>query len=398
MMDSLPGLVREGYLWRPGRRAQGRLAGMRYSGIEGPEAKRFFYDEKNIRRSGAIPEPILSTLFGHGAVHTLDGAAHRQRKAMFTSLLMPPESVAGLTGLVMKAWEAQRPAWAQADQVVLFDASARVLTRAVTEWSGVDVPETEIKSLSADLVALVDGFGTAGRRHWRARRARLRREKWLAGLVQDVRSGAAQAPVGSALEVISQHRDADGRLLPERTAAVELLNVLRPTVAICWFVMFTAHALHFWPQHRARLAAMDTEFATAFQHEVRRYYPFAPFVGGRAADDRTWNGARIPRGTTVLPDLYGQNHDEKLWPQPYDFRPERFLKKPPGEWDLVPQGAGDPATGHRCPGERIVVGVLEALAMRLAASHYDVPAQDLHIRANRFPAKVGSGFVVTHFR
>ncbi len=396
-MDSLPNLLREGYLWRPGQRTQGRLAGLRYTGVAGTEGLRFFYDEKNIRRSGAIPEPILSTLFGHGAVHTLDGAAHRQRKAMFTTLLMPPESVAGLTGLVMKAWEAERPGWAQADRVVLFDASARVLTRAVAEWSGVDLVESEIDGLRDDLVAMVDGFGTAGPRHWRARRARSRRQKWLAGLVRDVRSGSAQAPEGSALDVISHHHDTDGKLLSERTAAVELLNVLRPTVAICWFVMFAAHALHFWPQHRARLAAMDTDFATAFQHEVRRYYPFAPFVGGRAAEDRSWQGRKVRRGTMVLPDLYGQNHDEKLWPQPYEFRPERFLEKPPGEWDLVPQGAGDPATGHRCPGERIVVGVLEALSVRLAASHYDVPEQDLHIRANRFPAKVGSGFVVTHF-
>jgi fatty-acid peroxygenase len=297
----------------------------------------------------------------------------------------------------MKAWEAERPGWAGAGRVVLFDASARVLTRAVTEWAGIRVPENGIGGLSADLVALVDGFGTAGPRHWRARRARSRREKWLAGLVRDVRAGVVRAPEGSALDVIAHHHDADGRPLPGRTAAVELLNVLRPTVAICWFVTFAAHALHFWPQHRARLATMDTEFATAFQHEVRRYYPFAPFVGGQAVDDRTWEGTRIPRGTTVLPDLYGQNHDAKLWPEPYQFRPERFLEKPPGAWDLVPQGAGDPATGHRCPGERIVVGVLEALSMRLAASQYEVPRQNLHIRANRFPAKVGSGFVVTHF-
>ncbi|MCE0537147.1 cytochrome P450 [Kineosporia rhizophila] len=393
-MDALPRLLRDGYLWRPGR---GRLAGLRFTGVRGTDGLQFFYDEKNIRRAGAVPEPILSTLFGHGAVHTLDGDAHRHRKAMFTGLLMPPEAVAGLTVAVMKAWEAERPRWARAEEVVIFDASARVLTRAVTGWAGLDVPHSEIDGLRDDLVSLVDGFGSAGRRHWRARAARYRREKWLANVVSDVRSGALEAPEGSALQIISEHRDADGNFLPERTAAVELLNVLRPTVAICWFVTYAAHALHFWPQHRERLASGDTAFATAFSHEVRRYYPFAPFVGGRAATDTEWRGAPIRRGTTVLPDLYGQNHDEELWPQPQDFRPERFLENPPGAWDLVPQGAGSPETGHRCPGERIVVGVLEALAMRLAASTYDVPAQDLGIRSNRLPARVSSGFAVHNF-
>lgn len=104
--DSLPGLLREGYLWRP---RTGRLAGLRVTGIEGGEALRFFYDENNIRRAGAIPGPILSTLFGHGAVHTLDGAEHRHRKEMFTSLLLDPASVAGLTASVMTAWETDRP-------------------------------------------------------------------------------------------------------------------------------------------------------------------------------------------------------------------------------------------------------------------------------------------------
>ncbi len=136
-MDALPRLLRDGYLWRPGR---GRLAGLRFTGVRGTDGLQFFYDEKNIRRAGAVPEPILSTLFGHGAVHTLDGDAHRHRKAMFTGLLMPPEAVAGLTVAVMKAWEAERPRWARAEEVVIFDASARVLTRAVTGWAGLDVP------------------------------------------------------------------------------------------------------------------------------------------------------------------------------------------------------------------------------------------------------------------
>ncbi|MFE6487177.1 hypothetical protein ACFVGN_30175 [Streptomyces sp. NPDC057757] len=31
-----------------------------------------------------MPAPLLDTLFGRGAVHTLDGEEHRVRKALFT--------------------------------------------------------------------------------------------------------------------------------------------------------------------------------------------------------------------------------------------------------------------------------------------------------------------------
>jgi fatty-acid peroxygenase len=250
---------------------------------------------------------------------------------------------------------------------------------------------------------MVDGFATGGARHWRARVARRRREAWLAGLIQDVRSGTGSARPGSALAEIAAHRESDGSLLAPRTAAVELLNVLRPTVAVCWFIAYAGHALHQWPENRNRLRSGDPAyatiftlgFATAFTNEVRRFYPFAPFIGGKAVKDLQWQGQSIPSGSTVIVDLYGQNHDEQLWPEPYAFRPERFLNHGIGEFELVPQGGGNPHSGHRCPGEGITIGLLEALSMRLAALDYDVPPQDLSIRANRIPARVTSGLVIS---
>jgi fatty-acid peroxygenase len=370
---------------------------MPVTGLTGRPALEFFYDENHVRRGGAIPEPILSTLFGHGAVHTLDGPQHRERKAMFLSLMSPPD-IAPLVARTADAWDDAAATWPQRQDVVLFDEAARILTRAVCTWAGVSVPKEEIPALAADLVAMVDGFATAGPRHWRARRARRRREAWLADVITQVRSGSGFAPVGSALEVVSHHRGPDGDVLEPGTAAVELLNVLRPTVAISWFVTFAAHALHLHPQYRAALRSGDPAFATAFTHEVRRFYPFAPFIGGRAVAELHWQGQTIPAGSTVIVDLYGQNHDETLWPEPYQFRPERFLNRTIGAFELVPQGGGDPATGHRCPGEWITIGVLETLSMRLAALDYDVPPQDLGILAHRIPARVNSGFAIARVR
>ncbi|WP_166029282.1 cytochrome P450 [Streptomyces chilikensis] len=401
LADRTAALLLKGYAWLPGLvRRRGhplstRLMGRPAVAVRGPEAVRFVYDERHVVRGPALPEPVLSTLFGKGAVHTLDGEAHRVRKAMFLSLLTDPGQVADLTEQVADAWERAVPEWAEREEIVLFDEAAVVLTRAVCRWAGVPLEEADARPLSRDLVAMVDGFATAGPRHWRARRARSRREFWAAGVVEEVRDGALAPPEGSALDVIARHRDADGLLLEPRVAGVELLNVLRPTVAVTWFVSFAGHLLHHRPDVRDRLWADDAAYLAAFVHELRRFYPFAPFVGGRAPADVSFRGEEIPEGGMVLLDLFGQNHDEELWGDPYVFRPERFLRRPVERDELVPQGGGDPARGHRCPGEAVTIALLEALTLRLARLEHEVPEQDLRISLHRVPARPRSGLRIT---
>ncbi|MED7923747.1 cytochrome P450 [Nonomuraea sp. LP-02] len=404
-LDNTPLMLLEGYGWLPARRreapdgvARTRVLGRRATGLCGPDAARFLYDEDNVLRHGALPGLVQSTLFGHGPVHTLDGADHRVRKAMFLSL-MTPAGIADLRRRTAAAWDEAAAGWAAgAEPVVLFDEAARVLGRAVTAWAGVTMSPDEADELAGDCVAMVDGFATLGPRYWRARRGRVRQEARLTSLMEDVRRGAIHAPTGSALAAVARHTDAHGERLDPHLAAVELLNFIRPTVAVCWFVAYAAHALHRWPEHRARLRTGDEEFAEAFAHEVRRFYPFAPFVGGRAARDLTWRGHAIPEGTLVLLDLYGQNHDPDLWPEPYSFRPERFLGRSIDPFELVPQGGGDPRTGHRCPGEDITVTLLRELVVRLARLDYDVPPQDLGISLRRVPARPASGVVISGVR
>ncbi|MGY1636609.1 cytochrome P450 [Geodermatophilus sp. SYSU D00742] len=400
-LDDTVRLLAQGYAWLPDKRRQlgrrtvpTRLGGLPAFGIVGPDAARFLYDEDHVRRAHAIPEPVQGTLFGKGAVHTLDGHEHRVRKAMFVALLMDDDRIHPLVERATAAWDAAVPGWVEREQIVLFEEARVVLTRAVCAWAGVPLTDDEVPAVARDLTALVDGFATGGPRHWRARRSRGRQEARLARLVDEVRRGEATVPTGSGVDVVARHRDADGEQLDPHTAAVELLNVVRPTVAISWFLAFSGHALARWPQHRERLASGDRAFAEAWAHEVRRFYPFAPFIGGRAPHAVEWDGERIPANAMVLLDLYGQDHDAELWGDPYTFRPERFLDREIGAYELVPQGAGDPRTNHRCPGERITVAVLSALAVRLARLDVEVPEQDLTISLRRIPALPRSGVVL----
>lgn len=110
-----------------------------------------------------------------------------------------------------------------------------------------------------------------------------RLEAWAGRVIADVRAApppAAPAPAAA----VAHHRDHRGPPLPLRVAAVELLNLVRPVVAIANYVAFAALALERRPDWRPRLAAGDVGDREAFAHEVR-LFPFAPFVGSRVRVD-----------------------------------------------------------------------------------------------------------------
>jgi fatty-acid peroxygenase len=54
--------------------------------LHGGEAAKLFYDEERVRRRRAIPRRVVTSLFGKGAVHTLDDQPHRARKAAFLAV------------------------------------------------------------------------------------------------------------------------------------------------------------------------------------------------------------------------------------------------------------------------------------------------------------------------
>jgi fatty-acid peroxygenase len=282
-----------------------------------------------------------------------------------------------------------------------------VIGVAVCTWAGLPLTPANARRRVQDLATIVDGFGGVGPRHVRARLARLRSERWVEDAVRDVRAGVLTPPDGSALAVVAAHRGPDGELLDEHTAAVELLNVVRPTVAVSWFVAFAALALHENPQWRDRLAAHHRPGADpaaadgdleAFVQEVRRVYPFAPVIGARARRTFTWRGHTFPEGRLVLLDLYGTNHAPELWPEPGSFDPTRFLGREPDPYSFVPQGGGDPASGHRCAGERVTVELLKGAVRVLTGLRYAVPEQDLTYPLSRIPTRPRSGVVLTRVR
>jgi fatty-acid peroxygenase len=373
MGDLALDLLRHGYIAvdrdrarrRGGDAYASRLLGHRAVVVRGPDGVAVFYDETLVARTGAVPVVLANLLFGPGAVHGLDGREHRERRGVFTAALEDRDrdrlvaEVAAEVEHAVASWGASP----DGGTVVVHDALVEAYGRAVLRWSGVDVADEEAPRLAHELACIVDGLGGAGAAYPRAWRARRRTDRWARAQVVAVRDGRHAPQPGSWLARVAATD------LDPRTAGVELLNVLRPTVAVAWLGAFAAVALDRDPSLRAHLATPRAdEQHLAFAQEVRRTSPFVPVLAGRVTRSATVNGVEVRRGDRIVLDVWGTDTDDRLWEHGPHFVASRFAADPlsPPE-HLVPQGGG-PADGHRCPGEPLTVRMLAETVRVLAGT------------------------------
>lgn len=361
--DNTVTFLREGYDFlhkqfddQGGDVAEVRLLGQRTFVVRGSAAARLVYDSGSFRRSGALPLRAQRTLTGVGGVQSLDGPEHAHRKALFVDLL-DEKAARIISALFLASLRRQYPAWERARSVNLLDAASHSLCEAASIWVGLPpVAGAELRRRTRQLRTMIESGARVGPQHWRGLLARRNQESFLAGVVEKVRRGPAPA-VQTPLHRIAFHTDADGLQLSPRIAAVELLNLLRPIVAIARYVSFAAHTLAVDPEARHAVEEPDDAARRSFAHEVRRFYPFFPAVAAVAAKDVSLDGVTIPEGSRVMLDLYGTDHHPGDHLAPAAFRANRYSRAP-GQFDLVAQGGGDVRTSHRCPGEAVTTAVI----------------------------------------
>ena len=397
-------LVRHGYdalprMWGDGDPSGRRpsvmhatLLGRHALVVRGPEAARLFYDQDLLERDRVVPAPLAHLLFGPGAVHGLDDGDHLRRKALFLQA-WGPAGVQQLGDLVELRLREAAEGWPRRGPFGLHGELARLYGASVMSWVGLQEDPHEAERLSALMADVVDGFGFSPRAYARGWAARLRLDSWSRRVVKEARRGTRPVPDHG---ILHQLVEGAGASLPAQVAGVELLNVLRPTVAVAWLGTFAALALLQDPQHGGPMMPEDgAARRRAFAQEVRRLTPFVPALAARLREDVTFHGEGARAGDLVVLDVPGTNRDPLTWESPVEFRPERFLDREPTAYDLVPQGGG-PLQGHRCPGEDIALTLLERTLLVLSRTEFT--ARTAQPRLDRMPTLPEHGLLITRAR
>lgn len=383
-IDNSLNLLREGYLYILNRRQsfhsdlfETRLLGKKAVCMGGKEAAELFYDNSKFKRAGVAPNRIAETLFGKKGVQTLDGDAHKHRKKMFMSI-MSQDRLKKLNEIAAKHWDTALTKWQEMDDVVLYKEALEIMCRTACEWAGVPVEDKDMKKLADDFRSMFESATAIGPSHWAGRHARNRVEKWIGNLIDQVREGKLNPEEGTALYTFSWHRDLEGKLLDQEVASVEVINILRPIVAIAVYITFSALAAYHYPEERKKLQSGNEKNTQMFVQEVRRFYPFFPFAAAEVKADFTWKDYTFEKGTLTLLDLYGTNHDTNIWENPEVFQPSRFENWDGSPFSFIPQGGGDYYLGHRCAGEWVTIEMMKvSLDFLVNQMTYDVPEQDL---------------------
>ncbi|XP_042495640.1 cytochrome P450 CYP82D47-like [Macadamia integrifolia] len=110
------------------------------------------------------------------------------------------------------------------------------------------------------------------------------------------------------------------------------------------------------------------EYLQAIVKETLRLYPAAPLSAPHEAiEECTIAGFHVPVGTRIVSNLYKIQRDPRVWVDPSDFRPERFLTSHVDvdlrgqHFELIPFGSGR----RMCPGISFALQVLHLGLARL---------------------------------
>lgn len=368
-----------------------RLLNKEVIAIYGKEAAKKFYDPQNFKREGAMPKIVLKTLFGENGVQTLDGQAHEHRKTIFMDL-MSPKRMEEYHRILDKNLTQKLDQ--QQGEFELFDLAKDVLFRSICEWAGIDLSQfskKEVDQLAEYQISMISSAVTNPATHIKGIDNRKKSEKWAQSLIENARINPVAGKDDVALYAFAKATDGHGELLPIDIAAVELLNVIRPTVALTVWIALMGHALFSRPDIYQRLHAEFDQLQDSFIQEMRRYYPFFPMLPAFAKKDVEVDGYLIPKDSWVVLDLYGTNHDNRTIETPEVFRISRYLGKEKHisydeEYEMIAQGGGKFEAMHRCAGEWITLHTLRVFSDQLVNKYqFSIPEQDWSIPMNQFP-------------
>jgi cytochrome P450 len=301
----------------------------------------------------------LGPVLGDYSLLTLDGEDHmRQRK-----LLLPPfhgERIGRYVETMRSAAERELASWPLGRPFPLRPAMQRVtlevILRAVfgvtdearrARFSAVNtrVDRTSMPIMFAPPLRRDLGRFSPWRRFLRAR------ADADALLYDEIRRRRAQPDLAERDDVLSlllQARHDDGSPMSDVELRDELMTIVgagheTTATALCWAIELLGRNPRVERRLREELATADDDgeaYLDAVMKETLRLRPVVVDVVRKVLRDEEIAGRRIPAGTWLVPAIAMVHQRPDLYPDPHEFRPERFLDGQPEPYTWIPFGGG----------------------------------------------------------
>ena len=143
----------------------------------------------------------------------------------------------------------------------------------------------------------------------------------------------------------------DGSRMSDRELRDQLMTLLlagheTTATALAWTVDLLLHSPPALERLLSELDGDDDQYLDAVATESLRVRPVVPMTGRLLREPATLGGYELAAGQVVLAALYMAHTNADTYPEPFAFRPERFLADGPDTYSWVPFGGGT----RRCLG------------------------------------------------
>ncbi|HEU5061897.1 MAG TPA: cytochrome P450 [Solirubrobacterales bacterium] len=137
----------------------------------------------------------------------------------------------------------------------------------------------------------------------------------------------------------------DGSRMEDRELRDQLMTLLlagheTTATALAWtFDLLLRHPAAL-ARLRESLAAGEEDYLRATISESLRLRPVIPLAGRRLSKELVADGITLPAGTDVTPAIWLTHTRSDIYPEPFAFKPERFLEDGPDTYAWIPFGGG----------------------------------------------------------
>jgi cytochrome P450 len=334
----------------PGRR--------RFVMVSDPEAvKTVMTAPAEVAPSATGSSPIAGVL-GPSSVIVLTGAEHmRQRK-----LLLPPfhgERMREYEQVMVEATKADMARW-ELGRPMRLAGRTRAITLEVILRAVFGVEAERMVPLREAIGGLLEPMSGLALLRFALRGATSERPPGAMGraldrldsvIYEEIAGHRARGDVEERTDILSlllQARDEEGELMTEGELRDELVSLLlagheTTATSVAW-------AVERLVRHEEKLerliaevderGASGDEYMTAVVNETLRVRPVVPIVVRLLQKELEVGGYRLPAGTSVAPNIYLTNRNGRVYENPEEFRPERFLENAPETFSWIPFGGG----------------------------------------------------------